>query len=84
VSTAIHQGSIEERIKKCIGEIMQRPPEDFKNSDRLDHDIGCDSIDLLEIVMSVEGEFDIEISDEDGEKLLTIQQAIDYVTAKVS
>jgi len=82
--STIHQGSVEERIKKCIGEIMQRPPEDFKNSDRLDHDIGCDSIDLLEIVMSVEDEFGIEISDEEGERILTVQQAIDCVTAKVS
>ena len=44
-------------------------------------DLGADSLDLVELVMSLEKEFDCEIPDEDAEKITTVQSAIDYVKA---
>lgn len=42
-------------------------------------DLGADSLDLVELIMAMEEEFDIEIPDEDAEKIATVQDAIDYV-----
>jgi acyl carrier protein len=42
-------------------------------------DLGADSLDLVELIMSMEEEFDIEISDEDAENLVTFQDVIDYI-----
>jgi acyl carrier protein len=42
-------------------------------------DLGADSLDLVELIMAMEEEFDIEIPDEDAEKIATVQNAIDYV-----
>jgi acyl carrier protein len=42
-------------------------------------DLGADSLDLVELIMAMEEEFDIEIPDEEAEKILTVQNAIDYV-----
>ena len=44
-------------------------------------DLGADSLDTVELVMALEEEFEIEIPDEDAEKITTVQQAIDYITA---
>lgn len=46
-------------------------------------DLGCDSLDQVELIMRVEDNFDIEISDEDAMKIHTVQQAIDYLSKKV-
>lgn len=77
-------GNIEERVKQIVRAqlAVNDTTVDTINSDaHLSHDLGFDSLDLVEAVMAVEDEFDIEISDEDGEKLTTVQQVIDYVTA---
>ena len=42
-------------------------------------DLGADSLDVVELVMALEEEFEMEISDEDAEKLVTVQQAIEYI-----
>lgn len=44
-------------------------------------DLGADSLDLVELIMSMEEEFDIDISDEEAEKLVKVQDAIDYINA---
>lgn len=78
------QTSPEDRIKKILTEQMfidGVEPGSIKNDANLVYDLGFDSLDLVEIVMAVEDDFHMEISDEDGEKLLTVQQVIDYVTA---
>lgn len=77
----IYTGNIEARIMQCIASTLVIEIASIRNEHKLVDDLGCDSIDLVELVMSVEDEFGIEISDEDGEKITTVQQAIDYVTA---
>jgi len=42
-------------------------------------DLGADSLDLVELIMAMEEKFDIEIPDEDAEKIVTVQDAVDYV-----
>ena len=47
-------------------------------------DLGADSLDTVEIIMDFEEEFDVEIPDEDAEKLTTVQSALDYINTKLS
>lgn len=47
------------------------------------NDLGCDSLDLVEMTMTIEEEFDIEISDEDAEKLMTVRSLLDYIKGRV-
>ena len=45
-------------------------------------DLGADSLDTVELIMQFEEEFEIEIPDEDAEKILSVQQALDYINSK--
>jgi acyl carrier protein len=78
------QTTIEERVKREIAFYAQSPWDEIPNDAQFEADLGFDSLDSVETVMAIEDEFGIEISDKDAEKLQTIQQAIDFVTAKVS
>ena len=71
--------SIEERVKKIIVEQLGVKEEDVKPEASFVEDLGADSLDTVELVMAVEEEFDIEIPDEEAEKITTVQSAIDYV-----
>lgn len=78
--------TIEERIKGIIRDQLSYSDQQIdpiENSAHLMHDLGFDSLDMVEAVMALEDEFEIEVSDEDGEKITTVQEAIDYVTARV-
>ena len=71
--------SIEERVKKIIVEQLGVKEEDVKPEASFLEDLGADSLDTVELVMALEEEFDIEIPDEEAEKITTVQSAIDYV-----
>ena len=71
--------SIEERVKKIIVEQLGVKEEDVKPEASFVEDLGAASLDTVELVMAVEEEFDIEIPDEEAEKITTVQSAIDYV-----
>ena len=71
--------SIEERGKKIIVEQLGVKEEDVKSEASFVEDLGADSLDTVELVMALEEEFDIEIPDEEAEKITTVQSAIDYV-----
>ena len=70
--------SIEERVKKIIVEQLGVKEEDVKPEASFVEDLGADSLDTVELVMALEEEFDIEIPDEEAEKITTVQSAIDY------
>ena len=71
--------SIEERVKKIIVEQLGVKEEDVKPEASFVEDLGADSLDTVELVMALEEEFDIEIPEEEAEKITTVQSAIDYV-----
>ena len=67
------------RQKKIIVEQLGVKEEDVKPEASFVEDLGADSLDTVELVMALEEEFDIEIPDEEAEKITTVQSAIDYV-----
>ncbi|RZA08372.1 MAG: acyl carrier protein [Moraxellaceae bacterium] len=74
---------IEQRIKKAVAEQLGMRAEDIKNEASFMDDLGADSLDLVELVMSFENDFGITIPDEDSNAITTVQSAIDYVGAKI-
>ncbi|WP_092402002.1 MULTISPECIES: acyl carrier protein [Candidatus Ichthyocystis] len=76
--------NVEQQIKKIVAEQLGVNLEDVSNSAAFVKDLGADSLDTVELVMALEDEFGCEISDEDAEKILTVQQAIDYVKSRQS
>ena len=71
--------NIDERVKSVVVKQLGVKEEDVKNDSKFIDDLGADSLDIVELVMGLEEEFDTEIPDEEAEKITTVQQAIDYV-----
>ena len=76
--------TIFERIKRIVVEQLGVEDEEVVSSASFVDDLGADSLDLVELIMSLEEEFSnpsrkIEIPDEDAEKIMTIQDAVDYL-----
>jgi acyl carrier protein len=75
-------GTVEERVKKIIGEQLGVEEEEVTPEASFVEDLGADSLDTVELVMALEEEFGIEIPDEDAEKILTVGKALDYIKEK--
>ncbi len=73
--------SVEDQVRAIIAEQLGLKTEEIKNDASFVDDLGADSLDTVELVMALEEEFDTEIPDEEAEKITTVQNAIDYVTA---
>ncbi|MCW8858990.1 MAG: acyl carrier protein [Deltaproteobacteria bacterium] len=71
--------SIDERVKQIVAEQLGVDEEQVTETASFMDDLGADSLDTVELVMALEEEFDIEISDEDAEKIQTVKDAIDYI-----
>jgi acyl carrier protein len=69
----------EERLKKIIAEQLSVNEEDITPDASFIDDLNADSLDLVELIMSLEEEFGVKISDEDAEKIQTVQDAIDFI-----
>jgi len=74
--------AVEERVKKIIVEQLGVNAEQVTNSASFVDDLGADSLDTVELVMALEEEFELEIPDEEAQKIGTVQSAIDYINAK--
>jgi acyl carrier protein len=74
--------SVEPRIKKIIEEQLGVEGERIKPEASFIDDLGADSLDIVELVMAMEEEFDLEIPDEDAEKLRTVSDVTKYLQAK--
>jgi len=70
---------IEARIKKVIIERLQLTPAVYRNDALIVDDFGADSLDTVELVMAIEEEFDIQISNEEAEKALTVADTVRLV-----
>jgi acyl carrier protein len=68
-----------ERIKKIICEQLDVAEEDVVTTASFVDDLGADSLDQVELIMAMEEEFNVSITDEEAEKIVTVQDAIDYV-----
>ena len=73
--------SVEEKVKHIIVEQLGVDEDEVKPEASFVDDLGADSLDVVELVMALEEEFEMEISDEDAEKLATVKQAIEYIQA---
>jgi acyl carrier protein len=73
--------SIEEKVKHIIVEQLGVDEAEVKPEAHFVDDLGADSLDVVELVMALEEEFSLEISDEDAEKLTTVKQVIEYIGA---
>jgi acyl carrier protein len=72
--------SIAERVKQIVVEQLGVEEDQVSNESSFMEDLGADSLDTVELVMALEEVFDIDIADEDAEKIQTGQDAIDYLT----
>ncbi len=74
--------SINAKVKDIIVEQLGVDPEKVKAEASFIDDLGADSLDIVELVMAMEEEFDLEIPDEDAEKLKTVNDVQTYLTTK--
>ena len=73
-----------DKVKSIIVEQLGVPAEEVTEAASFIEDLGADSLDIVELVMALEEEYDIEISDEDAEKIQTVGDAISYITEHAS
>ena len=71
--------SVEEKVKEIILDQLGVDEKQVNPQASFIDDLGADSLDTVELVMALEEEFDVEIPDEDAEKIGTVQNAIDYI-----
>ncbi len=76
--------SIEKRVKEIIVEQLGVNESEVTPEAKFVDDLGADSLDLVELVMALEEEYNMEISDEDAEKILTVGDAIEYIQTHVA
>jgi len=75
----VEVSQVESRVKEIIMEQLGVGQDDLKPSASFIEDLGADSLDIVELVMAMEQEFETEIPDEDAEKILTVGDAINYL-----
>ena len=74
--------TIEEKVKKLIAEKLEVDADDVVGKAALIDDLGADSLAIVELIMTMEEEFDIDVPDEDAEKLVSVDDAIKYINEK--
>jgi acyl carrier protein len=73
--------SVEEKVKEIVVEQLGVSADDVTPGAKFVDDLGADSLDLTELIMAMEEEFDIEIDDEQAQQIRTVQDAIDFIKA---
>ena len=76
---AAQSAEVVTKVKDLISQSLGVSPDEIVSGASFIDDLGADSLDIVELVMLIEKEFDIEIPDEDAEKISTVQRAIDYI-----
>ncbi|MCX7641448.1 MAG: acyl carrier protein [Elusimicrobiales bacterium] len=76
--------AIFEEVKKLIADSMRVEVSDIKEESKFIDDLGADSLDIVELVMAMESKFDIEIPDDDAQKIRTVGEAVDYLNNRLN
>jgi len=71
--------NVEQKVKSIIAEQLGVGEDEIKPTSSFIEDLGADSLDIVELVMAMEEEFEVEIPDEEAENIKTVQDAINYV-----
>ena len=71
-----------ERVRKVVVDRLKVSDDEVSSQASFIEDLGADSLDVVDLVMGLEEEFDIEIPDEDAEKIQTVGQAVEYIDQK--
>ena len=74
---------VEQQIKAIIAEQLGVSESSITNESSFVDDLGADSLDTVELVMALEEEFETEIPDENAEQITTVQEAIDFISARL-
>ena len=72
-----------EKVREIISEKLNVDPDEIKLESSIVDDLGADSLDIVELVMALEEEFDIEIPDADAEKVVTVGDVVEYIKENV-
>ena len=72
-----------EKLQDIIADVLNVQKEEIKPETTFVDDLGADSLDIFQIIMGIEEEFDIEIDNEDAEKIVTVQDAVDQIKKAV-
>ena len=68
-----------EKLQKIISEVLNIEPDEITMDSTFVDDMGADSLDVFQIIMGIEEEFDVEIANEDAEKIVTVKDAVDQI-----
>ena len=72
--------NIEQKVKNIIADQLGVGEDEIKITSSFIDDLGADSLDIVELVMAMEEEFEVEIPDEEAENIKTVQDAVTYIT----
>ena len=72
--------TIEQKVKNIIADQLGVGEDEIKSTSSFIEDLGADSLDIVELVMAMEEEFEVEIPDEEAENIKTVQDAVTYIT----
>lgn len=73
-----------EKLKKVIAEVLSVDPEEITMETTFTDDLGADSLDVFQIIMGLEEEFDIEIPPEKAEKITTVEEAVELIKSEIN
>ncbi|MEO0947127.1 MAG: acyl carrier protein [Cyanobacteria bacterium J06641_5] len=73
-----------DKVKGIVSDQLEKDAAEISPESNFANDLGADSLDVVELVMALEEEFDIEIPDEAAEKIATVQAAVDYITEQTA
>jgi acyl carrier protein len=74
--------SIEAKVREIVAEQLQISADEINLDSSFIDDLGADSLDIVELVMAMEDSFEMDIPDEEAEKIQTVRNAIDYIKAQ--